>query len=414
MESAQGMSTREVLACDESFFTALLAADLELLGTILADDFLIIDVLSGQVAHREELLDAISSGQLRFAEVTRHAGERSVRRRDSAAVVAGWTRMVVRYRGDEVTVQSRYTHVYTRENGRWRLMSAQGTPTRPPRMNAGREPLFCDTALAGRIERAEVQLIAQSSEAARRRAGTAGFAIPVAGGVASFAGEGSPYNKVAGLGFEGVPDPAALDEIEKAFATCGSPVQVELAHLADPAIAPLLAGRGYRLESFENVLGRALTGEPQRVMPPGVEVRPSGEEEFETWLDVVAEGSVHPDTQGVPWHEEFSREAIIGAERDSAAAGDVRYAALRDGIIVGGATMRMAEGIAQLTGAATVPAHRRRGVQTALLSARLADAAAAGCDVAVITTQPGSKSQQNAQRQGFDLLYTRAVLVKQP
>ena len=36
------------------------------------------------------------------------------------------------------------------------------------------------------------------------------------------------------------------------------------------------------------------------------------------------------------------------------------------------------------------------------------------CDVAVITTQPGSKSQQNAQRQGFDLLYTRAVLVKQP
>jgi hypothetical protein len=39
---------------------------------------------------------------------------------------------------------------------------------------------------------------------------------------------------------------------------------------------------------------------------------------------------------------------------------------------------------------------------------------AAGCDIAVITTQPGSKSQQNAQRQGFDFIYTRAVLVKQP
>jgi hypothetical protein len=33
---------------------------------------------------------------------------------------------------------------------------------------------------------------------------------------------------------------------------------------------------------------------------------------------------------------------------------------------------------------------------------------------AVIVTQPGSESQQNAQRQGFDLLYTRAALVKQP
>jgi GNAT superfamily N-acetyltransferase/ketosteroid isomerase-like protein len=411
---AHDIDTHEVLACDEAFFTALLAADHDLLGTILADDFLIIDVLSGQVARREELLGAISSGQLRFAEVTRYAQDRSVRLRAPAAVVTGRTRMVLRYQGDEATAHSQYTHVYTRDSGRWRLMSAQGTPTRAPRISAGRVPLFCDTALAGRIERVETQLIALCNEAARRRAGTAGFVIPVAGGVASFAGQDSPYNKVAGLGFGGVPDPAALDEIEKAFADCGSPVQVELAHLADPAIGALLAGRGYRLESFENVLGRALTGEPGRVMPPGVQVRPSGADEFETWLDVVAEGSVHPDTQGVPWHEEFSREAIIAAERDSAAAGDVRYAALRDGVIVGGATMRMAEGVAQLTGAATVPAHRRRGVQTALLSARLADAAAAGCDVAVITTQPGSKSQQNAQRQGFDLLYTRAVLVKQP
>jgi hypothetical protein len=51
-------------------------------------------------------------------------------------------------------------------------------------------------------------------------------------------------------------------------------------------------------------------------------------------------------------------------------------------------------------------------VQTALLSVRLADAARAGCDLAVVTTQPGSKSQQNVQRRGFHLLYTRAVLVK--
>lgn len=191
-------------------------------------------------------------------------------------------------------------------------------------------------------------------------------------------------------------------------------MQVEQAQLADPAIGALLTARGYRLESSENVLGRALTGEPGRVMPSGVEVRLSGEEESQAWHDVVAEGVAHPDTQGVPWHEEFPREVIIESERAMAQAGVVRYAALRDGVIAGGATMRMAEGVAQLTGAATAPAHRRRGVQTALLSARLADAAAGGCDVAVITTQPGSKSQQNAQRKGFDLLYTRAVLVKQP
>jgi ribosomal protein S18 acetylase RimI-like enzyme len=283
-------------------------------------------------------------------------------------------------------------------------------------VSAGRLPLFCDTTLAGRIERAEAQLTAGASEAARRRgADPRGFVIPIAGGVASFAEEGSPFNKVAGLGFGGVPDAAALDEIERAFAACGAPVQVELANLADAEIGAFLTRRDYRLVSFENVLGRTLTGEFERVMPPGIAVRPSGDDELETWLDVVVDAGLHPDTQGLPSHEEFPREALAKAERDLVtAAGVSRYAALRDRIIVGGASFRLAEGIAQFTGAATSPAYRRLGIQTALLSARLADAAAAGGDIAVVTVQPGSKSQQNVQRRGFDLLYTRAVLVKQP
>jgi GNAT superfamily N-acetyltransferase len=281
-------------------------------------------------------------------------------------------------------------------------------------MSLPRLPLFCDTALAARIERVEAQLIAKCSDAARSRsADGAGFAIPIGGGVASFAAESSPFNKVAGLGFAGVPTSAALEEIEQAFAACAASVQIELAHLVDPAIVAVLTGRGYHLESFENVLGLALTGETQRVAPPGVDVRRSGDDEFELWLEVVADGVAHPDAQGVPWREEFPREVYLNAERDLAAAGVMRYVALRDGIIAGGAGFRIAEGVAQLAGAATAPAHRRHGVQSALLSTRLADATAAGCDVAVITTQPGSKSQQNAQRQGFDLLYTRAVLVKQ-
>ncbi|GAB2800483.1 GNAT family N-acetyltransferase [Actinoallomurus bryophytorum] len=277
------------------------------------------------------------------------------------------------------------------------------------------ERLFCDTALAERIERAETQLIAKGSEAAQRRTtDTGGFVLPVAGGVASFAEHDSPLNKVAGLGFGGVPSAATLEEIERAFAANGAPVQIELAHLADPAIGVLLTERGYRLVSFENVLGLALDGEIEPVAPPGVEVRPSGEDEFEPWLDVVVEGVAHPDTQGVPSHEEFPREVVTRAMRDLTAAGVMRYIALRDGIIAGGAGYRIAEGVAQLTGAATAPEHRRRGIQTALFSARLAAAASAGCDVAVVTTQPGSKSQQNAQRRGFDLLYTRAILVKRP
>ncbi len=269
--------------------------------------------------------------------------------------------------------------------------------------------LFCDVALAARIERAEVDLVRSGNEAARRR-GATGIAIPVAGGFASVAEEGSPLNKVAGLGFDGVPGKAELDEIERAFGDI--PVQAEVSNLADPEIGAVLTERGYRLVSYENVLGLALDGGYERVTPPGIAVQRT-DEDFEAWLDVVVDGFATPDTQGVPSHEEFPREVIANAMRDLiAAAGVQRYVATHDGVIAGAASCRLVDGVAQLTGAATHPAHRRRGIQTALLSARLADLAEAGADIAVITTQPGSKSQENAQRRGFDMLYTRAVLVK--
>lgn len=276
----------------------------------------------------------------------------------------------------------------------------------------GRLPLFCDVALAGRIERAEAEFITAYTASARRRgAPDDGFAIGIGGGVASYVEPDSPLNKVAGLGFAGTPDPSELDTIERAYARRDAPVQIEVSGLADPGLLATLAERGYHLASFENVLGRALGDEVEPPAPAGVDVTLSADEEFETWLDVVVAGSLHPDIEGVPWAEEFPRAILENAERD--ARGLVQhYLARLDGVPAGGGSMRVAGGIAQLTGAATAPAYRRRGVQSALLSARLADATAAGADVAVITVQPGSKSHQNAQRRGFDLLYSRAVLTK--
>ncbi|MFE3192293.1 GNAT family N-acetyltransferase [Nocardia sp. NPDC059240] len=273
---------------------------------------------------------------------------------------------------------------------------------------------FCGTELAARIERVEAELISKGGGAAAARLGaTAGFVIPVAGGVAAFAEEGSPLNKVAGLGFAGVPMVAELEQIEQLFAERKTAVQAEVSQLGDPGVGELLTERGYRLVSFENVLGIELGGERAAVVADGVDVQHSGEGEFDAWLDVVADGFAHPDTQGVASHEEFPPEIIANAMRDLiGAAGVQRYLARRDGAVAGGASMRMSQGVAQLTGAATDPAHRRHGVQSSLLSVRLAEATAAGCDIAVVTTQPGSKSQQNVQRQGFALLYTRAILVK--
>jgi GNAT superfamily N-acetyltransferase len=276
--------------------------------------------------------------------------------------------------------------------------------------------LFASTSLAARIERAEARLMADAARAAdRRRPGTRAFALPLAGGFATFAGPGFPMNKVAGLGFSGPLDEGELEAVEAAYAERACPVQVELACLAEPSIGELLTRRGYALLGFENVLGQTLPLESAPAPADGICVSTSPGEELAAWMEVVIGGFESPDTQGVPSHEQYSRETAEVAMGDMAdVTGFERHIARREGMPAGGGSMRLFDGVAQLCGAATLPEHRRRGVQSALLAARLDAAGRTGCDVAIITTQPGSRSQENAQRRGFELLYTRAVLVRAP
>ena len=50
---------------------------------------------------------------------------------------------------------------------------------------------------------------------------------------------------------------------------------------------------------------------------------------------------------------------------------------------------------------------RRRGLQTALLHERMRYAFDQGCDLAMMAALPGSESQRNAERRGFQIAYTR-------
>jgi len=63
-----------------------------------------------------------------------------------------------------------------------------------------------------------------------------------------------------------------------------------------------------------------------------------------------------------------------------------------------------------LGGAATIPRYRRRGAHLALIAARLELASTAGCDLAVVTADPGSISARNSERCGFHLVCTHAVM----
>jgi hypothetical protein len=285
--------------------------------------------------------------------------------------------------------------------------------------------LFADPTLARRIERAECRLTTDVAHLIQARSSShVVFVASIAGGVAVHVGDEAPFNKVIGLGLEGPFDEAAqesLAAIEREFDARHAPLQVELTTLADGSFARSLTSRGYTLVGFENVLGlrldealaERLTANPT---PPGLSIVRGSGSDRDAWVETVIEGFAHADVvPGGESHEAFPREALAQTMRDmTQATGFDPYLASLEGSVVGGAGLRIFEGVAQLCGSATLPASRRRGVQTALLARRLLDARRVGCDVAVITTQPGSRSQQNAQRHGFELLYVRAILVREP
>jgi ribosomal protein S18 acetylase RimI-like enzyme len=279
--------------------------------------------------------------------------------------------------------------------------------------------LFATSTLAARIERAESQTVLDFALQACAR-GRAVVIEHLCGGVAVYAGPGQPFNKVAGLGFHGPVDESSIARVEAAIDAVGGEIRVELSTLADPSFATLLSRRGYALIGHENVLGLALT--PARVTEfdaavataRNVVISRATAEDLPVWRDTVIEGFAHPDAfDGPPPTESFDRETLMGVFEDSSATpGIVMYLAHRDGELAGAGSIRIADGLAQMSGASTLPAHRRRGVQSTLLRARLSDAARSGCDLAVTCTEPASKSQENMQRAGFELLYSRAVLLR--
>jgi len=270
--------------------------------------------------------------------------------------------------------------------------------------------MFADLELAARIENAEASLTREAARTFRNSGRDCGaFAIEVGGGVAAFLRPGSPVNKVIGI-FSRFPPEAELARLEHLYQERAEPVRVELSTLASADIGRRLTERGYRLLGFENVLGRMLKVD---------ESAPRGEicidrvtdEQTEEWKRVVIDAFAHPDETGVVV-DSFSREVIEQVMSDFlGVAGFNRYLAKRSGVAAGGASMRIDGDIALMTGAATLTEHRRRGVQGALLERRICDAATVGTQIAVITTSGGTRSQANAMRYGFSLLYSRAILV---
>lgn len=266
---------------------------------------------------------------------------------------------------------------------------------------------FVDKALARRLEAAEEipqVYYAQIDQKLRPEIGSA--VEEICGGHMSFAGVGSPVGRAGGIGFDGPISAADLDRIEGFYRSHGGPCQVDVCPLTDPSLIELLKTRGYSMSELNNVLFRPLIKDEVFPEPAYGNIRPGKKEEAAVFTSIV-ERCFFPNGDAP---KEFGGVLAPMFQME----GGLNFVVEVDGNPVAcAAGLRIKEhGIVGLFGAGTLTEFRGRGLQTALLRTRMAVAAQAGCEYAVIVTQGGTTSQRNAERLGFRVAYSKATLVK--
>jgi GNAT superfamily N-acetyltransferase len=223
------------------------------------------------------------------------------------------------------------------------------------------------------------------------------------GGLLVFAGADSPLTRGRGVGMGAAVTPADVDRLEAFFLSRGARVTLQVCPFAHPSLFEELARRGYRFVEIEHVSTRALEqGFSPAPLPSGIEVRATTPDEATLWATTVARGFADDDSA--------SAETIAAGTAMIRTRGALCFLAFAGGEAAGAGAMTMRDGLASLFATSVRAPFRRRGVQAALLDARLALAARSGCDLATVTTSPGSPSQRNVERRGFRVVYSRTWL----
>ena len=264
-------------------------------------------------------------------------------------------------------------------------------------------------SVAAAIEAAEAHHLRQQVETWRALGSAHAHVVEIAGGVAAFTERlfGRKLNHVTGLGMDGPVDPDALAALESAYAARGLGVEIDLCPHAVPALLPLLAGRGYAVTAFSNTYARTLDDLPRR--GDGIELLEGADA-----AGLFVEASVAGFSLQA---EKRPRELLEALARIAHARDDTSlFVARLGGEVAGSAGLSVAETplgrVGELYIASTLPAFRGRGVQTALLRARLAAAKAAGCALAVVMARPANTSARNTERAGFRLAFTKATFAR--
>ena len=109
----------ELLKVEKEFEQAIVSNDLEGIGRIVADDWIIIDP-NGDIIDRTRFFEVIKSGALTHDMM--ESEDFRVRVYGDSAVVTGITRTKGKFMGQGFSTQERATDVFVKREGRWQCV----------------------------------------------------------------------------------------------------------------------------------------------------------------------------------------------------------------------------------------------------------------------------------------------------
>ena len=110
---------QELLKVEKEFAQAIVSNDLEGIGRIVADDWIIVDP-NGDVVDRTRFFEVIKSGALTHDMM--ESENFRVRVYGDSAVVTGLTRTKGKFMGQEFSTQERATDVFVKRGDRWQCV----------------------------------------------------------------------------------------------------------------------------------------------------------------------------------------------------------------------------------------------------------------------------------------------------
>jgi GNAT superfamily N-acetyltransferase len=259
--------------------------------------------------------------------------------------------------------------------------------------------------LAQRLELAEAADAAACAEAACGVDEERCAAVTSAGGgFLTFCGPASPLTHAVGVGMLGPVTVEELDQIEDFFVSRDAPVTIDVTPHTHASVREMLNERGYRVSDFSNVLVREVrSDETPPEWPSRATIRTAAAAESDLYARTVVSGFL--SRKDLNEEELIVGKILFGMPHAKPLLAEI------DGEIAGGCGLSIRNNLTSCFGDSTLPVFRGRGVHTAMICARIAEAIAAGCDLMTAGTQPGSQSQRNYQRLGFTVAYSKLTMV---